>query len=36
MGTPTEEEGCDDRAAQDHLKQAEGEVRQAEADVHRA
>jgi hypothetical protein len=36
MGTPTEKEGCDDGAAQDHLKQAEAELQHAVGDLEKA
>jgi hypothetical protein len=36
MGTPTEKEGCDDRAAQDHLKEAEAELQHAVGDLEKA
>jgi hypothetical protein len=36
MGTSTDKEGCDDRAAQEHLKQAEAELQHAIGDLEKA
>jgi hypothetical protein len=36
MGTPTEKEGCDDRAAQEHLKQAAAELQHAVGDLEKS
>jgi hypothetical protein len=36
MGTPTDKEGCDDAAAEAHLKQAETELQHAVGDLEKA